>query len=310
MKVLSLLLCLFILPLSAQEVITEEVPMTNGEILIPGTLSYPQSENALPLAIFIQGSGNVDRNGNQAGTMVQAGYIKTLRDSLNSKGIAFYSYDKRTAIPDNISKLKDIRFEDLISDAQLAIKQYLSDSRFSSLHVIGHSQGSLVGMKSLLPGVSSFISVAGPGVSIDKKLIAQISRQSPELGETTASHFKELMEKDTIATVQPLLYSIFAPQNQKFLKSYAALDPAVEIKKLSVPTLILNGEADLQVSPDDAQLLHTALPSSEIEIIPKLNHVLKEVNSMAENQQAYMMPGIPLSIPLLHSISRFILENN
>ena len=307
MKITRLICFLFLLQIHAQEVISEEIEMSNGEIMLPGTLSYPDNTNS-PLVIFIQGSGNVDRNGNQAGTVIQAAYIKTLRDSLNSRGIGFYSYDKRTSVPANLSKLKDIVFEDLVSDARLVIDKFASDQRFSSLHIIGHSQGSLVGMMSLSPQVRTYTSLAGPGVSIDKKIIEQIRAQSAELGDVAAKHFQELQETDTIATVNPLLFTIFAPQNHRFLKRYAAFDPAEEIKKVSVPTLIINGEADLQVSPEDAQLLHQALPGSQLEIIPKLNHVLKEVNSLVENQQAYMQPNIPLSPVLLETINQFITE--
>ncbi|MCE2611484.1 alpha/beta hydrolase [Flavobacteriaceae bacterium D16] len=309
MKIVRLLCCLFLLQSNAQEVISEELAISNGDIMLPGTLTYPDSPDGLPLVVFIQGSGNVDRDGNQEGTVVQANYIKTLRDSLNSKGIGFYSYDKRTAVAANISKLKNILFEDLVADAKLAINQFISDDRFGSVHVVGHSQGSLVGMMSLSPKVKSFISLAGPGVSIDRKIVEQISNQSTELGDLAAEHFKELQETDTIVTVNPMLYQIFAPQNHRFLKAYAVLDPAEEIKKVAIPTLIINGEADIQVSSDDARLLHEALPGSQLEIIPKLNHVLKEVNSMLENQQAYMQSGIPLSLPLLQSITSFILNN-
>ena len=308
MKIVSLILLLFLLPIQAQDVISEEIDMSNGEILIPGTLTYPNKSD-IPLVVFIQGSGNVDRNGNQAGTVIQAAYIKALRDSLNNRGIGFYSYDKRTSVPANLVKLKDIVFEDLVSDARQVIDKFTSDKRFSSLHVIGHSQGSLVGMMSLTPNVRTYISLAGPGVPIDKKIVEQINNQSKELGDLAAKHFQELQETDTIASINPMLVSIFAPQNQKFLKRYAALDPAEEIKKVTVPTLIINGEADIQVSPEDARLLHQALPGSQLEIIPKLNHVLKEVNSLVENQQAYMQPDIPFSLPLLDSLTEFILEN-
>lgn len=308
MKISRLICFFFLLQLNAQEIISEEIRITNGDILLPGTLSYPNnSEN--PLVIFIQGSGNIDRDGNQAGTFVQAAYIKTLRDSLNARGIGFYSYDKRTSVGANMSKLKDIVFEDLVSDARLAVDKFASDKRFGSLHLIGHSQGSMVAMMSISPGVDSFISLAGPGVSIDTKIVEQISKQSAELGTIAEEHFKELQETDTIAEINPMLYSIFAPQNHRFLKQYATLDPSVEIAKVSVPTLIINGEADLQVSTDDARLLHEALPGSRLEIIPKLNHVLKEVNSQVENQQAYMQPDIPLSGALLNSLVSFIIEN-
>ncbi|MDX1315299.1 MAG: alpha/beta hydrolase, partial [Eudoraea sp.] len=97
MKIARLIFFFLLIQMHAQEIISEEIAMSNGDIMIPGTLTYPENSKS-PLIIFIQGSGNVDRNGNQAGTVVQAAYIKTLRDSLNHRGIAFYSYDKRTSV--------------------------------------------------------------------------------------------------------------------------------------------------------------------------------------------------------------------
>ena len=67
----------------------------NDSIKLPGTLSYNKDLKSQPLVIFIHGSGNVDRNGNQSGVNVQANYIKQFRDSVNKYDIAFFSYDKR-----------------------------------------------------------------------------------------------------------------------------------------------------------------------------------------------------------------------
>lgn len=310
MKSIVSLIFLFSLCSYSQNIITEEINHNNGKIELQGTLSYPDKDEAFPLLIFIQGSGNVDRNGNQAGTPIQIGYIKDLRDSLNRKGIAFYSYDKRTANPNNLSKLQNISFQDLVADAKLAIKQFDGDTRFSSMHLIGHSQGSLVAMLAIEEGIASFISLAGTGSTIDKKVVEQISAQSPDFGNIAKEHFRELMETDTILTVNPMLIQIFAPQNQKFLKAYALIDPSEEIKKVKVPVLIINGDADIQVSPQDAEALHEALEGSELLIIPKMNHVLKEVNSLQENQQAYVQKEFSLSAPLLTAIQQFVVQHN
>ncbi len=35
--------------------------------------------------------------------MIKANYIKQFRDSINKEGIAFYSYDKRTANKNNVA---------------------------------------------------------------------------------------------------------------------------------------------------------------------------------------------------------------
>ncbi|GLB53232.1 alpha/beta hydrolase [Neptunitalea chrysea] len=293
----------------SQNITTEEINLENGKIKLPGTLTYPKSDKKMPLTIYIHGSGNVDRNGNQKAAMpVSPSYIQQLADSLNKKGIAFYRYDKRSATQENIPILmKGIVFDELVDDAVIAVNNFKEDTRFDNIILIGHSQGSLVAMLTAQQTkVAKYISLAGPGDPISKTLISQIEKQSPPLAEKTATYFKELEETDTIASVDPLLLSIFAPQNQKFFKNWNHYTPSEEIKKLTIPILIIQGNADLQVTVKDATTLKDAYPNAVLEIIPDMNHVLKEVKNTTENQQSYYSPDFPLSSKLVSIISTFI----
>ena len=101
MRTIVLFVLLFPALVFSQEIVSKNLDLSNGKVKLPGTLSYPKTTGEIPLVIFIHGSGNIDRNGNQAGTFVKANYIKTLADSLNTRGIACYRYDKRTATKDN-----------------------------------------------------------------------------------------------------------------------------------------------------------------------------------------------------------------
>ena len=82
--------------LCSQNSISGEVKSNNGPIELPGTLSVPHMENTVPLALFIHGSSNIDRNGNQ-GELAKANCIKIFVDSLNAQGIASYRYTKPDA---------------------------------------------------------------------------------------------------------------------------------------------------------------------------------------------------------------------
>ncbi|MFS4467598.1 alpha/beta hydrolase family protein [Maribacter sp. 2210JD10-5] len=294
--------------LSAQQIISEEIELTNGKIQIPGTLSYPETSGKVPLIIFVHGSGNVDRNGNQAGVGIKANYIKALRDSLNNRKIAFYSYDKRTSIPSNMPHLEGILFADFVDDVKVAITRFAKDDRFNAIYLIGHSQGSLVAMLSMNKNVDGYISLAGPSDAINTVIVSQLTKQSAEVAEIAKNHFKELKETDTIQKVNPFLLSLFAPQNQKFMASWMQFTPSEEIQKITVPILILQGDSDLQVSVEDARSLSSSNPKSKLHIIPKMNHVLKEVNSLEENQKSYSSEGFPLSNELVNTIVQFILE--
>lgn len=293
----------------SQEIISEEVTLNNDDIELPGTLSYPYLNDRSPLVIFIHGSGNIDRDGNQV-SLVNANYIKVLADSLNGHGIAFYRFDKRTSNINNAKKLQDITFYDLVKDVKVVIDHFKSDKRFNGIHLIGHSQGSVVGM--LLAnqeGVKSYTSLAGPGEPIGTTLVKQITAQNKDLGQAAEFHVKELMENDTIQEVNPFLVSIFAPVNQRFLKDWIQLNPAEEIKNITKPILILNGDADAQVTVDDAELLFNAKSDSKLVIIKKMNHMLKTVGNFAENQRSYTDPNFPISNQLIGVLSDFIKTN-
>jgi pimeloyl-ACP methyl ester carboxylesterase len=290
----------------AQRLLVQEVDLRNGDIELPGSLSYPEGLGGVPLAIFVHGSGNIDRNGNQAGTFVQSHYIKTLSDSLNANGIAFFRYDKRTAVQQNLANLGAITLYDFADDVKAVLQHFKNDDRFTSIVLLGHSQCALVGLLSIDASVSKYISIAGAGETIDKTLVGQIAEQSPELSLVCQGHIDELMEKDTIVSVNPMLMQLFAPRNQKFLKSWMQIDPVKIIKSIEIPILILNGDADLQVKVADAEMLKAAQPNARLKVISKMNHVLKEVNSMAENQKAYMDENVPLSHDLVAEITQFI----
>ena len=301
-----------LIPISffGQEIISEDYELYNGDIYLPGTLSYPKSNKEIPLAIFIHGSGNGDRNGNQ-GNLAHADHIKQLADSLNAKGIAFYRFDKRNATPSNLDKIEmeKATIHDLAKDVSVSVLEFDNDPRFSSIHLIGHSQGSLVGILAVSDKVDGYVSLAGPGTTIDKPLIRQIKAQNPDLGKIAEEHVKELMETDTIAEVNFLLMSIFAPQGQKYLKDWMSLDPAKEIQKIEIPVLIVNGDSDIQVTIEDAHLLKQAKPEARLVIIKNMNHMLKIVENATENTASYTNPSFPLSQELVEALVEFIRDH-
>ena len=186
------------------------------------------------------------------------------------------------------------------------IFSFKNDARFGPLFLIGHSQGSLVGMLSITPDINGFISIAGPGQSIDNTIMEQLHNQNPDLAKLAEEHFTELMKTDTIVSVHPFLMQLFKPQNQSFIKSWIVLDPVAEIKRINIPILLLNGEKDLQVTQRDFQKLKEAQPNAKAELVPHMNHVLKEVYSTSDNQKSYFQEDFPLSSTLVDIITAFI----
>lgn len=289
---------------SSAQLKSEEIVIYNQTIQLPGTLTYAQEKS--PLVIWVHGSGNVDRNGNQKPS-VNANYIKQFRDSITKKGIAFFSYDKRTANASNMPFMKEqgVIIKDFVADVQEVVNHFKDDKRFTEIILIGHSQGSLIAMLAL-ENVDKYISLAGAGESIDKIIVKQISQNNPSLEEATKQHFDSLRIKGKIDNVNPFLASLFAKPNQEFLKSWMLLNPVDEIKKVTIPTLIINGDKDLQVKVEDAKSLKEAKPDVEIVIVKNMNHVLKEIEKNEDNLKSYMTGDYPISKELITTIINFI----
>ncbi|WP_299524388.1 alpha/beta hydrolase [Winogradskyella sp.] len=305
----TLVFICFLSGIAQSETTTEEFLLMNDSIQLPGTLTYNKNLEQQPLVIFVQGSGNPDRNGNQTALGVNANYIKALRDSLNKNNIAFYSYDKRNVTKANIPILiNHFVFEDLVADVRTVIDSFKSDKRFNSITLLGHSQGSLVAMLAVSDDIDKYISLAGLGESVDNAITRQISAQSESLGQTTKDHFKELKSTGKIKEVNPMLLSIFAEANLDFLKSYMEYQPTNEISKLKIPTLIINGTKDIQVTVKDAEALHKANPSSKLVIIENMNHVLKTIEKDSDNLTSYSKADFPLSQELITVITKFITQ--
>ena len=179
----------------------------------------------------------------------------------------------------------------------------------SSVGVIGHSEGSLIGMIAAeRQQAGSFISLAGAGRPADEILIEQLTAQLPEnLLDEAKTIISELNKGQTVAQVSPELASIFRPSVQPYLISWLAYDPQAELAKLEMPVLIVGGTTDLQVPVRDAELLYAASKEGGLPIVDDMNHVLKNASSdPEENMESYGNPDLPLADGLMARIIEFM----
>jgi pimeloyl-ACP methyl ester carboxylesterase len=266
---------------------------------IKGTLMLPDTTaNGLTIVLIIAGSGPTDRNGNQPGMSSNA--YKLLAEALISNGIASLRYDKRGIAESKMAGQKegDLRFDDMVQDAKDWVRTLAGDKRFSKIIIAGHSEGSLIGMLASENNeqVDGFISIAGPGRAADVMLREQLASQPKELLDMVNPMLDTLKHGDTLKYAPPMLASLFRASIQPYLISWFKYDPAVEIKKLSIPVLIAQGAMDVQVTAKDAVLLAAANPRAKKLIIPDMNHPLKQTTIADKNAQmaTYSDPSLPL----------------
>lgn len=287
-----------------------------------GTLTVPANKGPLPVALFIAGSGPTDRDGNNP--LMKNNSLKLLGEALNAQGIATLRYDKRGIAASTAAgpKEADLRFDTYVNDASALISSLKADKRFSKVIVIGHSEGSTIGLKAAsMAKADAVISIAGPGSSADKVLRMQLNESldpSKAVSDEAAEQMKQskelvnhlldtLVTGDTLRFVPISMYSLFRPSVQPYLISWFRYDPQQLIKSLNVPILIVQGTTDLQVKEADAELLWQANPKSTKVIIPKMNHVLKQSEAEPRaNHATYIDPALPVVPALTEAVVSFI----
>lgn len=263
---------------------------------IYGTLNSSKLDEKTPLVIIIAGSGPTDRNGNSTSGLNTDTY-KMISDSLEMHGIASLRYDKRGVAESFYSGFseEELNFNDYVEDAVQWIEKMSNDELFSEVYVLGHSEGSLIGMLAAQKtSISGFISVAGPAQTADDLILEQVAGQPQEIIDEVESIVTSLKQGILVPNVSQQLYALFRPGIQPYLISWFAYNPVVEVSKIDVPLIVVHGNTDLQVNSAEAKILANANSNAELAIINFMNHVLKNAGDEVQtNLATYSNPGRP-----------------
>ena len=292
----------------------EEITLNTQTGDIHGKLMLPESNAPCPVVIIIAGSGPTDMDGNSIGTGLTNNSLLYLARELAANGIASVRYDKRGIGKSSAAgtKEEELRFDHYIDDAAAWADKLAGDARFSKVVIAGHSEGSLIGMVAAKrsKAVKGYVSISGCGSPAYEILEKQLQSQPAQIQKESAEICKELREGRTVAQVPFYLAALYRQSVQPYLISWFAYNPAVEIAKLNIPVLILQGDKDIQVGVEEAEKLHAAHPSSSLYIIKEMNHVLKHCDTMQQMAQlaTYSKPELPIKPELVSHIVEFVNE--
>ncbi len=300
----------FVIPDDVRE---EEVWLETESGAIYGRLMTPVAESANSVALIIAGSGPTDRDGNSTLLAGKNNSLLMLACGLAQNGIASLRFDKRGVgqSAEALASEEDIVIEAYVEDAQAWLQLLRGDPRWQKAYVLGHSEGALIGLlASLQEAPDGYVSLCGMGRNMAEVLRTQLGLDAGEGMEEAELILTELESGRRVETVSPELMSIFRPSVQNFLISVLRYNPPELLAALAVPSLILQGDTDLQISLEDAELLAEASPIATLRIIPGMNHVLKPAPMDRElNVKAYSDPLLPLADGLLSALLEFFQAN-
>jgi alpha-beta hydrolase superfamily lysophospholipase len=288
--------------------IEQRVQLRTTTGTLHGTLDLPVGTFPCPVMVIIAGSGPTDRDGNQP--LMKNDSLKLLGQALAVRGIAVLRYDKRGVAESTAAAAReeDLRFETYVGDVVQWVTWLRRDPRFMRVGLIGHSEGSLIGMLAAKQAkVDAFVSLAGSGRAapalireqLDAKLATSLKAQNSQI-------LDELVAGRTVMEIPEELTALYRPSVQPYLISWFKYDPVREIAALEVPVLIVQGTTDLQISIEDAKRLAAAKKNAKLRLIDGMNHVLKHATLPAEQQAAYTDPSLPIKAQAVEEITAFL----
>jgi pimeloyl-ACP methyl ester carboxylesterase len=294
----------------SQNFIEEEIILETPTGNLYGTLTIPTKGKKHALALIISGSGPTDRNGNSLMMQGKNNSLLLLSHELAENKIATVRFDKRGVSASRKSGFseQDLRFDHYVYDVVFWLRKLKTDKRFKKIGIIGHSEGSLIGMVAATKEETDFyISIAGAAIPANEIISKQLAGQADKIKIDANRIMDKLNEGFTVDSINPMLFSIFRPSVQPYLISWFAYNPAKIITNLEVPILIVQGTSDIQIETKNGELLSKASNNSKLLEIENMNHVLKITgDDMAQNIAAYTNPDLALAPDLSNEVASFI----
>lgn len=261
-----------------QEVNANDYKIKSGTIDLKGTLL--EAKNSTILIIFIHGSGPNDRDE----TIGPNKPFKDMAEAFLKEGIASYRFDKRTkSNPETFSDESTVE-DEVVVDAVAIINHFRGSEKFKNhkIIVLGHSLGAF-----MMPKIANSISIdkaimmAGNARDLQDVIIDQyvyLNNLNPtKEGEDEIIKLKKEVSLLTSNKINTTASSDELPLglSAKYWQSLINYKPLVEVKKVTIPLLILNGERDYQVTMKEFNLWKKTLVNTKTQFIsyPKLNHL-------------------------------------
>lgn len=256
-------------PYAAEEVTVR----THTGLALIGTLTLPEErEGPVPAVVTITGSGPQDRDER----MVTDDYrpFRQMADTLARRGIATLRLDDRGVNGSDAGPpgATTVDFADDIR-AALAYLRERTDIDGERLGVIGHSEGGAIApmvaaTDSLLAAV---VLLAGPAYTLGR--INEFQVEAMIEGNATFSP-----EEQRDARRQAERARKERAQQDPWFRAALEYDPLPTARQVDAPVLILQGESDQQISPEQADTLAEAFReggNADVTVVkfPATNHL-------------------------------------
>lgn len=244
---------------------------------LAGTLTTPKgATRPLPVVITISGSGPQDRDSRLAGIRHYAPF-REIADTLGRRGIAVLRFDDRGVGESGGATSRDSATSEDFADDVLSVVEFLRRRRDidgARIAVAGHSEGGLIAPIAAVkdPRVRAVVLLAGTAYNGRRILEFQNEaaiRSTPNLSAA---------QRDSLRRAVPGVLDSLARTN-RWMRWFMTTDPLETVRRVKQPVLILQGDTDQQVTPEQADTLAATLRRAgnravAIHRFPATNHLL------------------------------------
>jgi pimeloyl-ACP methyl ester carboxylesterase len=283
---------------------------------LAGTLALPDDGTGpFPAALILPGSGPIDRNADMKRMPLRISH--DIAAALADAGIASLRYDKRGVGASD----GDFLTTGLLDNAEdggkaLACLASRPEADPAGLVVIGHSEGALNAMQLLggrtegHPAEAYVVKPAGvvllsPSAVPGEQTLAWQTRQLAATVPRFAKVLLKLLRIDIVRRQQANVAKLKAStedvirldgrrMNARWHRELIAFDPVPLLRQIVVPVLAVTGAKDLQVNPDDLEVIASAAAGPvETHLVPDLTHLLRrdpETPSLAHYKKQIKQP--------------------
>jgi uncharacterized protein len=307
-----------------------------ADIDLAATLTIPEGKGPFTAVLLMAGSGPHDRDE----TIMGHKPFLVLADHLTRNGIVVLRSDKR-GVGKSTGNYTQAVMADFASDADAGVAFLKTRPEVDPKHIglIGHSEGAVEAPMAAANNqdVAFIVMMAGTGVPGD-----QILPEQMRLIEAASGKKSEEIDKD-LATQRAVLLAVEKNQDEAaveknvrealagkvpdaqlgmqvkavsspWFRDFLTYDPAPTLAKLTCPVLVLNGEKDLQVPPDqNLPPIRKALEGAgnkhfEVVELPGLNHLFQNAKTGAVSEYAEIEET--MSPVVMEKISSWILKQS
>ena len=254
------------------------IPTTRGYTLA-GTLTRPKraanSSAKVPVVITISGSGPQDRD-SRISIVPNYAPFRDIADTLGRRGIAVLRFDDRGVGASGGASSREKATSADFADDVAAVVAYLrtrSDIDGTRIALAGHSEGGLIApmVAAKDPTLRAVALLAGPAYNGRRILEFQNDnavKSATQLSET---------QRDSIRRTVPNGLDSIAAANS-WMGFFMKTEPSAALRRMKQPTLVLQGNTDQQVTPEQADSIVTILKNSgnsrvTLRRFPATNHL-------------------------------------